>query len=156
MSLTITDWKKSAYTELGESEDTYNLSTGAMLVMPTNQGHNTGEQIISMMHNRSGMWDITSDRVELLTRHLSRLSPSSRSIVDDMLRIADSGERLWMCKAEYYSALQEIRRISQKPSSDDLKKTLLMVIDSSKTDRVDHREWVKETIRVIEALIDAR
>jgi len=109
-----------------------------------------------MMQNQSGMWDVTGDRIAMLTGHLSKLSPNSRRSVDEMLRIADNGERLWLCKAEYYSALAEIRRISQKPSSNDLKKTLSMIVDSSKTDRVDHREWVKETIRVIEALIEAQ
>jgi len=112
------------------------------------------DQILAMMQNWSGMWDVTSERIELLTEYFSGLSSSSKVAVEEMLTLASAGDRLWMCKAEYYSALAEIQKLKRKPSDSDLKKTLSMVIESSKADRVDHREWVKETIKLLRAMID--
>jgi hypothetical protein len=109
--------------------------------------------IVEMLNERSGMWDVTPERVALLRDSRDRLSESNMEVADLMLEIAKS-EVIWVCKGEYYSVLKEMQILSASPSDDEIQQTLDLVIASSKQDRVDHREWVKKTISLLQRLID--
>lgn len=110
---------------------------------------NRDDPLVDMMNERTGLWKITADRVALLSTHRALVSEHNRKALDEMLLAANRGERLWNCTGEYFALLGEIQKISATPDESEIHRILQMVIESSKKDKVDHREWVKETIRLL-------
>jgi hypothetical protein len=110
------------------------------------------EPAVEMLSEQSGLWRITQERVAMLRRHESRLSTYNKPIVKAMLDAADSGERFWPCCTEYYSVLNEIRSLIGEPDEDEIEKAYHALVEGSRNDRVDHREWVKIAVRVLDKL----
>jgi hypothetical protein len=107
--------------------------------------------IVEMLNERSGLWDVTQERVSLISKYRNQVSPSNAEVADLMLEIAKS-EVLWVCKGEYYALLKEIQSLTGSASKAEIVETMNMVITASKTDRIDHREWVKKTISLLRKL----
>lgn len=105
--------------------------------------------VSGMMSERSGLWRITDERVGFLRSNLHVLSNRSRPAVEEMISIADGGERFWPTKAEYYTALNEIRSQSSKVSKEQVESAISGIIRGSKTDGMAHREWVKQALDVL-------
>lgn len=112
------------------------------------------DPIIKMMMEGSGLWDITDERVSLISSNIGILSASGREAALEMLSVADSDQRMWVCKAEYYSLLHEIQQSVRKPTRTEVLEAIENVEKSSSMDRVDHREWVKSTILILQRLAD--
>lgn len=112
------------------------------------------DPVSEMLNERSGLWNITNDRVKMIEAHASLVSARNVVALDDMLYLARSGDRVWVCKAEYYSVLVEIRKLSLEPSVTDLQEVLRNVIAGATQDRMSHRSWVKETVDILRRLTE--
>lgn len=102
-----------------------------------------------MMNDRSGLWLISDKRVNLVRDHLDGLSSRSNPAAQEMISIAQSGERFWQTKAEYYTVLSEIRVRSTTASKSDIAAAIEGIVRGSKADGMAHREWVKRALDVL-------
>ncbi|TFH41205.1 MAG: hypothetical protein E4H01_15325 [Lysobacterales bacterium] len=73
-----------------------------------------------------------------------------------MLIMAERGDNFWPTKAEYYFAVSEIKNASGKVSMDQVSAVILALTDGSKADRIDHREWVKQTLRLLNRILSEK
>lgn len=112
------------------------------------------DPVVSMMADRSGLWDITSERVDLLRQHQNFVSSARKDALDEMLEIASRGENFWEFKAEYFALLEEVKRFRQQPSINEVQEVLTLVKESSRQDRVAEREWVKRAVNLLSRLAE--
>jgi hypothetical protein len=105
--------------------------------------------VIKMMNEKSGLWNITRERVVLIQQSLSKLSRRSRDSAKEMLDVAAAGNRFWTTKAEYYAALAEIKADASSVSSKSIDETIAHIVRGSKIDGVDDRPWVKQALEVL-------
>lgn len=103
---------------------------------------------VEMMNDRTGLWQITPDRVSLL-RQSNHLSPRSTNAVAVMLATASSGERFWKPTVDFYFALDEIKRRSMKVDKKTMERAIAEFMACAKRDNVAHREWVKNTLDIL-------
>ena len=114
-----------------------------------------GDQIIAMMSDRSGLWDITDERIAMICGKVGTLSASGRRAAMEMIDIAKSDQKVWICKAEYFALLHEIQIGLRKPTQREVLEAVDLLERSAKADRVDHREWVNSTLSILRRLADA-
>lgn len=112
------------------------------------------DPIIAMMGEVSGLWDITDERVYIISSNIDYLSASGKKAALEMLSIAESEQRVWICKAEYYSLLREIQNSTKRPTREDVLEAIDNLEKSSRIDRVEHREWVGSTLSILRRLVD--
>jgi len=109
------------------------------------------DPIVNMLNDRSGLWEITPERVSLISKYRDQVSRGGMETADLMLEIAES-EVLWVCKGEYYALLKEIQVLTTHPSKEEITQAIDTMVSAAKRDRVDHREWVKDTISFLRRL----
>jgi len=109
---------------------------------------NIADPIIQMIQDMSGLWDITDERVEIIRASLSKLSHSNQRVANEMLDTA-ANQHIWLCKAEYYTVLMDIRRINESPTREEVLNTIRSVTELAATDRIDHREWFKDVVNLL-------
>lgn len=102
-----------------------------------------------MLSDRTGLWQVTPERVSLFRGVAGNLSMRSRAAVEDMLKIAASGERFWQPNVDSYFALNEIRTRSKAVDKKTVDSLIGEVIACAKRDGVAHREWVKNVVDVL-------
>jgi hypothetical protein len=105
-----------------------------------------------MLNDRSGLWEITSERVALLTRGLPRLGVRDAKTVDAMLFLAKQGERFWSFEAEFLTAVQSLAEIGFKPSNNDIDRVLARTRAGAARDGVYGQQWVSDAISLLEQL----
>jgi len=105
-----------------------------------------------MLNDRSGLWQITPERVALLRGVVNHLTMRSRLAVEEMLRLAAAGERFWQPSADAYFALNEVKKRSLSVDKKTIDTAISEVIACAKRDGVAHREWVKNVVDVLARL----
>ena len=107
------------------------------------------DPLIDMMNERSGFWDINPERVALISRYKDLLSERNKEVAVEMLQVASKGNKLWNCTGEFFALLVEIKRLHAAPTEVEMRNVLKMVIEGSKRDKIDHREWVKGAVSLL-------
>lgn len=102
-----------------------------------------------MFNDRTGLWEITDERVGLLKKYLDAFSKRSRPAVEEMLVAANNGDRFWPTKAEYFAAISEIKTKSTLVSKEQIDEVVLGMVKGSRVDNVSDREWVKRAIEIL-------
>jgi len=105
-----------------------------------------------MMMDRSGLWQITSERLRVLTDYQPYVSRARREALEEMISLANGGSNFWEFRAEYFALLEEMKIFRLSPSSEEIRSVLALVLESSKRDRVGEREWVKTTVGLLSRL----
>jgi hypothetical protein len=111
---------------------------------------------VGMLSERTGLWQVTPKRVELLQQYAQKLSPHSKAVIDEMIDIASSGERFWTTTSERYIAIDELRGRTESVNKDDIDKLIAEVSMHAKRDGVAHREWVKNILDVLARISSER
>jgi hypothetical protein len=120
------------------------------ILVPASDHRNESLAIVGeMMNDRSGLWLITDQRIDLFRSRLRALSSRSRPVVEEMISIAERGDRFWPTKAEYYAALAEIKTASLQVSKQQVDVVIASMIRGSRLDNVSDREWVKQTLEIL-------
>lgn len=105
--------------------------------------------ITGLMNDRSGLWLITDVRKTLIEDSLPTLSSRTLSAAREMIAAADSGERFWPTKAEYYAVIHEIKNHISVDDKETIDATIEAVSKGSKADGMSHREWVRMALAVL-------
>jgi len=95
------------------------------------------------------LWLITDQRVNLLKSNLRVFSPRSKPAIEEMISIAERGDRFWPTKAEYYAALAEVKTASLQVSKERVDAAIANMIKGSRLDNVSDREWVKQALEIL-------
>ncbi|MHC4930173.1 MAG: hypothetical protein ACYTFU_11005 [Planctomycetota bacterium] len=101
----------------------------------------------------SGMWDVTTERVDLIRSSLGRLSKSNQRVANEMLNVA-ADQNLWTCKAEYYTVLVAIQQLNMSVTREEVLDTIKTISESAERDRVGHREWVTSAVDLLRRISD--
>lgn len=108
--------------------------------------------VAELLNDRTGLWLISDKRKDVIRENVDALSPRAFSAAQEMLAIADLGERFWPTKAEYYVVLSEIKTLSISASKSDIEAVIEEVTNGAMRDRVAHREWVKRALGILAKL----
>jgi hypothetical protein len=105
--------------------------------------------VIAMMNDRSGLWTITKDRVNLLAEAIPTLSQRGKLAAKEMLNLAYNGERFWPTKAEYYALLAEVKRDAGLVRQEQVTEVIAAVIKGARLDNVIDQPWVAKTLELL-------
>lgn len=109
--------------------------------------------IAEMINDHSAIWQVTPDRVDVLSRHKTRLGPGHRRAIDELLKVAKGGARFWNVKVEHQAALLSLSQFYQRPTKDEIERVLVVLRTGSMRDGVADATWVKDTLVLLERLL---
>jgi hypothetical protein len=105
--------------------------------------------VAGMMNDRSGLWRITEERSSVIREKLPMLSQRSQPAAQEMLAIADGGNKFWPTKAEYYAALAEMRKEAALVSKAHIDSAIDGLIKGARLDNVSDKTWVRQVVDVL-------
>ena len=108
--------------------------------------------ITRMLNDQSGLWQVTSERCQVLAGNLSGLSAYHRKAAKEMLDQAERGDRFWHIRAEYLAALSEISSLCTKPSAEDISRVLVDLQAGAAQCGVGAEPWVKQAEALLQRL----
>lgn len=105
--------------------------------------------IAEMLNDRDGIWQITEERIKEIKNKIGSVPKSLEPFAIEMIRIAESSERFWVKKSEYYQVLKEMQRSSLGPGRSEISEAIEKIKEGAQRDRVAHREWVSYAINIL-------
>ena len=105
--------------------------------------------VLGMLNDRSGLWQVTEDRVSVIREKLMMLSQRTQPAAQEMLAIADSGGRFWPTKAEYYAAISEMRKDALLVSKAQVDAAIDGITKGARLDNISDKTWVKQALDIL-------
>lgn len=129
------------------------LTSGPLVIAPSDEALAIVTQMIG---ERTGLWQITPQRVSMLRKYSGKFSGRPGDAIDEMLASAARGDRFWKATVEAYLALNQIRAGSCEIDRETLERLIADVAACAKRDGVAHREWVKKVLDALTRLSSER